>query len=209
MYLPPRYRQEDVTVISDFIRAARLASLITVDSGIPVVSHIPVLLLDDATENGVLVCHISRANPQASTLNGPALVTFLGDDAYIHPGWYESKRDHGKVVPTWNYVAVHVRGEARRVEEPTELRAILERLTDQHEKGREGRWHVSDAPADYIETMLDAIIGIEIKIHSVEAKWKFGQDKSVADFDGVIAGLEKSPDERDRSAALRMRTVKR
>jgi transcriptional regulator len=209
VYLPPLFRQDDLTVIRDFIRAARLASLVTVEGGRPLVSHVPMLLLDDLSQYGTLICHLSRANPQAGTLNGPALVTFLGNDAYVHPGWYESKRDHGKVVPTWSYVAVHAHGEARTIEEPGKLRSLVEHLTDRHEPGRDDRWRVSDAPAEFIEKMLNGIIGVEIEIRSFEAKWKLGQDESVADFHGAIAGLEKSPGERDRSAALRMRTVKR
>ena len=201
MYVPPLYRQNDMTAIRQFIREARLASLVTVKDGRPLVSHVPVMLVDDdSTEHGRLICHLA-ANQQVATLNGPALITFLADDAYIHPGWYESTREHRRVVPTWNYIAVHISGEARTIEDPTAVHSLVEQLTDHHEQHRETRWQVNDAPADFIEGMLRGIVGVEIEIQSIEAKWKLGQDETAADFAGAISGLDKSDDARDRAAA--------
>jgi len=126
---------------------------------------------------------------------------FTGPDAYITPEWYRTKKDTGRVVPTWNYVAVHAYADLRLHDDPRFLREHLERLTRTHEADREHPWHVSDAPDDYIARMLGAIVGVEIEITRLEGKWKMSQNRSSEDVDGVIAGLEASGDAAAREVA--------
>jgi len=130
-----------------------------------------------------------------------ALVIFSGHDAYITPAFYPSKTRDGKVVPTWNYVAVHAYGTLRFVSDPTLLRRHLEALTSHHESSRAQPWAVSDAPESYIDRMLGAIVGVEIEITRLEGKWKMSQNRSAEDVEGVIAGLEASEDAATREVA--------
>ena len=130
-----------------------------------------------------------------------ALIIYQGADAYIRPGWYPSKTEHGKVVPTWNYVAVHAYGVLRFVREPDALRRHLARLTATHEGARAQPWSITDAPADYIEKQLGAIVGVEIAITRLEGKWKMSQNRSAEDVQGVIEGLGASEDPREREVA--------
>jgi transcriptional regulator len=119
------------------------------------------------------------------------LVVFQGEQAYVSPSWYAAKQEHGKVVPTWNYAAVHAYGVAQAVEDAAWLRRMVEDLTNRHEHGRADPWQVSDAPADYVEKLLGAIVGVEIPVTRMLGKWKFSQNRSTADRQGVIAGLER------------------
>lgn len=138
--------------------------------------------------------------PAAFADGSACLVIFSGPQAYVSPSWYATKREHGKVVPTWNYVAVHAAGAVRRLSD-AELRAHLESLTDQHEAGRAPEWKVDDAPESFIASMMRAIVGFEIEIASLQGKWKVSQNRSDADVQGVVAGLERSGDARDREMA--------
>jgi transcriptional regulator len=162
--------------------------------------HIPFLF--DATKgpHGTLLAHVSRANPVWRHL-GRSLVVFHGPQAYVSPNWYASKADHGKVVPTWNYAVVHVHGTARAVEDRDELLALITRLTATHEQGQAHPWQVSDAPADYIDKLLRAIVGIEITVERIEGRWKMSQNRSEADRAGVAAGLQQIGSEVARAAA--------
>ena len=207
MYNPPVFRQADPQLLREAIRSARLGSLITVAGSIPLVSHVPMLLDDAPGPHGTLRCHLARANPQVATLDGPALATFVLDDAYVHPGWYGTKGENGRVVPTWNYVAVHVRGDARTLDRAQTL-ATVEALTDRHERERDKPWHVADAPEDYVRMMLDAIVGVELVVTSIEGKWKLGQDEPERDAHGVMEALERSASERERSVGARMRSTR-
>ena len=126
---------------------------------------------------------------------------FPGPDAYITPAWYPAKQEHGKVVPTWNYVAVHAYGTLRLRHEADFLRAHLDALTARHEAGRDAPWQVTDAPREYIARMLEAIVGFEIEIARLEGKWKMSQNRSSADIDGVVRGLGASASDRDRAVA--------
>ena len=129
------------------------------------------------------------------------LVIFSGNDAYVRPGWYASKAEHGRVVPTWNYAAVHAYGSLRFIDDPAILRALVDSLTTRHETVRPQPWHVSDAPEDYVQKQLKAIVGVELTITRLEGKWKMSQNRSAADIDGVVRGLSESPEPSDRSVA--------
>jgi transcriptional regulator len=209
VYVPPHFRQDDVTEIHALIRSSRLATLVTVAQSAPVISHVPMLLDDTARPYGKLLCHLSRANEQWRSI-GPdteALVIFMGPDAYVTPSWYETKREHGKVVPTWNYIAVHGYGPVRVVEDRQELRSFVERLTHKHEAHRAEPWNVSDAPEAFIEAQLGGIVGLEITVRRFDAKWKLSQNRPAVDVAGVIAGLESSTNATDRATAAAMRST--
>jgi transcriptional regulator len=158
--------------------------------GYPLATLLPVLWDGDT-----VVAHFARANPhwQAIGEDAAALLVCTGPQAYIHPGWYAAKAEHGKVLPTWNYSAVHLTGRARAIEDPVWLRTAVERLTDRHEAGFADRWRVADAPSDYTDGMLQAIVGVELQVERVEAKAKLSQNRSAADRRGVIEGLGTHP----------------
>src|SRR5947209_2875143 len=171
MYNPTSFAETRLDVLYAFLRAHPLGTLITSGTDGPEATHLP--LFFDASA-GLLRCHMARANSQWQRLvsGGRVLVIFAGADHYITPDWYPSKREHGKVVPTWNYVAVHVRGNARIVEGPNELEKHLRTLTHQHESTRQTPWSIDDAPEGYIEALSRGIVGIEIDIVQVQGKWK-------------------------------------
>ena len=209
MYLPPQFDGSDPALAHALMREHPLASLISNDDdGLPYVTHLPLHLADEggAAGRALLLGHCARANPHWRDLQGgaEALAVFSGPDAYISPGWYPAKAEHGKVVPTWNYIAVHARGPVELIEEPERLLQIVSRLSDQHESGRERPWAVSDAPREYIDSMLRAIVGFALPIRRLEGKWKLGQNRSAADQAGVRDGLASSPSPRDRELAARM-----
>jgi transcriptional regulator len=209
MYVPPHFRQGDLAELHALIRSARLATLVTVAGGAPLVSHVPMLIDEGNGPNGTLQCHVARANPhwRAIAAETEALAIFLGPDAYVSPSWYESKREHGKVVPTWNYMAVHAYGPMRVIEDPQWLRALVQRLTLKHEADRPAPWAVEDAPGAFIESQLRAIVGLEIRIDRLDGKWKLSQNRSAADVAGVVEALESSPDALDRATAAAMRDL--
>ncbi len=191
MYVPKPFRQHDSEKIVAMIEATPFATLITVAGGAPLVSHLPLLLDRSIGEQGALIGHLALANPQARALaNGQdAYAIFLGPNAYVTPSWYESKREHGNVVPTWDYIAVHVRGTMRVVDDPVDLHALVARLTDHHEASRSEPWEIGDAPAEYIAGQLRAIVGFHLAITQIDGKWKLGQGKADADLAGVADGL--------------------
>jgi transcriptional regulator len=151
----------------------------------------------------VLEGHLARANPHHRQVSegAEALVIFAGPDAYITPEWYAAKREHGRVVPTWNYVAVHAYGTLRFVEDESFLRRHLESLTSRHESPRAAPWAVSDAPSEYVAQQMKAIVGIELTISRLEGKWKMSQNRSGADIDGVVQGLRGSEAPSERAVA--------
>lgn len=189
-----QFTEERIDVLHDFIHRYPLAALVTCGVNGPEATHVPVVLHPDISDHisrqGVLRCHVARANPHWKSIEaGPVLAIFQGPQHYISPTWYPSKQEHGKVVPTWNYVAVHVRGQAKLFDDPALLLKHLQALTDQNEAAFENSWSVSDAPPDYISAMSKAIIGIEISIESIEGKWKASQNRPEADRQGVASGL--------------------
>ena len=203
MYLPSSFAEKDLPTLHAFIEAHPLAALVTAVGGAEglFATHLPLLLDHESRSLGTLFGHIARANPHARQLATGAnevLVIFSGPDAYITPNWYPTKAEHGRVVPTWNYVAVHAYGTVTVHDDPEFLRPHLEKLTRRHEASRDRSWEVSDAPDAYVAQQLRAIVGIEVTIERLEGKWKMSQNRSSADIDGVVDGLAASsaPDDR-------------
>ena len=201
MYMPKLFEESDPAALASFIRARPLATLVTTDANGLNADHIP-MLLETEGDAAMLRGHVARANPLWRNLGSGAgaLAIFQDAGSYITPAWYATKAENGKVVPTWNYVAVHVEGIARAVDDPQWLHAFLIRLTAVNESGRAPPWEVSDAPPDYIATQLKAIVGIELRVKRMQGKWKMSQNRAPRDIDGVIAGLR----ERDDASSLRM-----
>ena len=189
MYNPASFAETRLDVLHAFIRDHPLGTLVTNGPDGPEATHLPLVL--DAPA-GLLRCHMARANPQWRRLEYGArvLVIFAGADHYITPNWYPSKREEGKVVPTWNYTAVHAAGAARLFEDTTSLIRHLGELTDSQEADFAEPWSVADAPPDYVEGMTKAIVGVEIAVDRIEGKWKLSQNRSTVDQEGAIAGLE-------------------
>jgi transcriptional regulator len=206
MYTPAAFKDDDVQSLHGLIEHTRLAILVTVDESGLQASHLPLLLRPEQGTHGTLYGHLAKANPQCQALaNGAeALVIFAGADAYISPSFYPAKAEHGKVVPTWNYQAVHAYGIAEVFVDADRLLEVVTGLTDKHEAPRTSPWAVSDAPADYIDKMLGAIVGFALPISRLEGKRKLGQNRSAADFAGVRQGLSASSDTKDQELARLM-----
>ncbi len=207
MYTPSSFAIDDLQDLHQQILATRLAMLVTHGEQGLQASHIPLLLDTEQGPNGTLYGHLAKANPQWKELqNGAeALVIFAGADAYVSPGFYPAKAEHGKVVPTWNYVAVHAYGRAEVFSDADRLLNLVSALTDRHEASRAQPWKVADAPADYIDGMLRAIVGFALPIERLEGKRKLSQNRSAADIAGVREGLAASPDAQDQALAHLMR----
>jgi len=203
MYTPKAFAIDDLQEMQQQILGTRLAMLVTHGEQGLQASHLPLLLNTDQGPNGTLYGHFAKANPQWKDLqNGAqALVIFAGADAYVSPGFYPSKAEHGKVVPTWNYVAVHAYGSAEVFTDAERLLNLVSALTDRHEAGRAQPWKVADAPADYIDGMLKAIVGFALPIQRLDGKRKLSQNRNSADIAGVREGLSASPDPHDQALA--------
>ncbi len=191
MYQPVHFVESDLSTLHTLIRAYPLGLLISADANDLQANPIPFLLDPSAGPHGTLRAHVARANPQWQHLQSgaKALVVFQGSDAYVTPSWYETKKEHGKVVPTWNYVCVQVRGTVKIMDDPTWLHSQLTALTAQHEGSRTEAWSVDDAPVNFIEMQKRAIVGIEIEITEIAGKWKVSQNRVLSDRAGVAAGL--------------------
>lgn len=191
MYAPKHFEENSIDVIHDLIEAHPLSTLITLKENFPEVNHIPMLLLRES-KLGLLQGHVARANSlwQTHDVNTDVLAIFQGPEAYITPSWYASKAETSKVVPTWNYIAVHVRGKIRFIQDKNWLLAHVSALTERNEKTVGASWQVSDAPQDFIEKLVTGIIGFEIAIEHIVGKWKIGQNRSSADQASMIKGLE-------------------
>jgi transcriptional regulator len=190
MYLPAHFAESRVEVLQALMRARPFATLVTQGTNGPDANHLPLHLDANASPRGTLVGHVARANPLWRDADGTGvLAIFHGPQAYVTPSWYPTKREHGKVVPTWNYVVVHARGRLRVVDDAAWLRRQLGLLVDSHESGFDTPWRVADAPPDYIDKMLAAIVGIEIEITELTGKWKLSQNQPEANRVGVVAGL--------------------
>lgn len=193
MYLPAHFEETRVDVMHALLRAHPLATWVVQGRDGLLVNHIPFLLDADRGPHGTLVGHVARANPVWRQL-GASVAVFQGPQAYVSPNWYPSKRAHGKAVPTWNYAVVHAHGTPRALESHGDLLRIVTRLTEVHEAGSAVPWAVGDAPADYIDQMLKAIVGIELPIERLVGKWKVSQNRSLPDRLGTAAGLLQRAD---------------
>lgn len=204
MYLPAAFREDHLETLHEIIRAHPLATLVTTGAGGLTANHVPMLLDPEPAPLGTLRGHLARANPQLATAGGDALVIFHGPQAYVTPSWYESKREHGKVVPTWNFVAVHAYGVLKTFDDPRRLHALVSALT----RGQEGAfpkpWDVTDAPDEFVERQLTAIVGIEIAITRIEGKRKLSQNRPEKDRAGVETGLAARGDADSAAVAEEM-----
>ena len=183
----PRFNVMDADGVRPFVDAVATAQLVTVgEDGVPDATFLPVLWEGDR-----LVGHLARANGHWRRIvdGSPALAIVTGADTYVSPSWYASKAEHGKVVPTWNYSVVHLRGRVTVHDDPGWVRALVTRLTDRHEGTRSEPWAVSDAPADYIDKNVRPIVGVEVFVETVDAKAKLSQNRSDEDRAGVARGL--------------------
>ena len=194
MYMPSHFREERVDVLHDLIRAYPLGALVTLTPGGLNANHIPFLVDADSRPFGTLRGHVARGNPVWRDFDSrvEALVVFQGPRTYITPSWYATKRQTGKVVPTYNYMVVHAYGTLRAVEDAAWLRGLVGRLTAKFEAAMAQPWQVSDAPADFIENQLKAIVGIEIPITRLLGKWKASQNRPTTDRQGVVGGLRET-----------------
>ena len=204
MYRPPAFREDRLDVLHAFIRANPLGMLVSAGPGGLMANPIPFLVDAAAGERGLLRAHLARANDQLDALRSGAevMVLFQGPDAYVTPSWYASKREHGKVVPTWNYATVHVWGTPRVIDDAVWLREQVGNLTDAQEGSRSEPWKVADAPADFIAAQIRGIVGLEIPIARIEGKWKVSQNRPAADQKGVIDGLRQEEPQKGDMADL-------
>lgn len=200
MYVPPAFREDDPAALAAIIAETRLATLVTATPDGLVATPLPLIFDPADGPLGTLHGHVARANPQWHLpVSGEALALFAGPDAYVTPSWYAAKAEHGKVVPTWNYVAVHAYGPVEFFEDPTRLHGVVSRLTDRHESGRALPWAVGDAPEAYIAAQLRGIVGVRLPIARIEGKRKLSQNRSEADRIGVAAGLAEGSREDERA----------
>ena len=194
MYQPPHFQETRQDILHGLVRAHPLGLLISNGAEGPVANAIPFLLDAEIGPKGRLRAHLAKANPQwrlmAENPASPVLVVFQGADAYVTPSWYETKRETGKVVPTWNYAIVQVRGTVKVIDDQAWIAQQIAELTASQEGGREAPWAVTDAPASFIQSQIKGIIGLEIEIADISGKWKVSQNRPVADRVGVAEGLE-------------------
>lgn len=204
MYVPNHFKEDDVSKLQQYIRDYGFGLLIVADDSGIEANHVPFHLSSEQDGTlGQLQCHLARSNPVWQRLQNEArvLAVFQGPDAYISPSWYETKAETGRVVPTWNYLAVHVEGSARIIEDSTWLKHHLNQLTDQHESGMNNPWSVDDAPTEFTERLARAIVGVEIKIETLTGKLKASQNQPEINRAGVRVGLESEEGTKNRAMA--------
>jgi len=198
MYMPKHFEEHDIGVLHALIRSHPLGTWVTQAGGELLANHIPFLVDPARGEHGTLVGHVARANPvwKSFSKDVPSLIVFQGPEGYISPSFYESKKEHGKVVPTWNYVVVHAHGMPQVIDDAGWLRKHVSAMTDlQESRHPPGDWKVTDAPADFIDSMVKMIVGIEIPMLKLEGKWKMSQNRAMPDRLGTVAGLRARGDE--------------
>lgn len=202
MYIPPAFRVEDIAEIHRTMREARSATLVTATEEGLIGTPVPMLLDETEGANGTLYAHVARSNPQWKLQPScEAMAIFAGPEAYVTPSWYVTKQETHKVVPTWNYVAVHAYGPVEFFDDADQLRDIVRRLTDLHEQSQKDCWAIADAPADFIQAQLKAIVGLRMPITRCDAKRKVSQNRNAADRAGVIDGLSRSDRPEDHIVA--------
>lgn len=202
MYVPPAFREDDLASLHGTMREARLANLVTATGEGLIATPLPLFLAADEGPYGTLYGHLARANPQwRLPPTGDAMALFMGPDAYVSPSWYPSKQEHHRVVPTWNYVAVHAYGPAEFFEDADRLLELVTALTDLHERPRAQPWAVADAPVEFVRAQLKGIVGLRLPITRIEGKRKMSQNRSEADRRGVAAGLAESELPSERAVA--------
>ncbi len=191
MYIPRVFDEPDIAVMHELIRACPLATLVTLTAAGIEANHIPLLLLEQAAPRGMLCGHVARSNPlwREHTESAEVLAIFHGPQNYVTPSWYATKAESGKVVPTWNYASVHARGKLTVRDDAQWLRPHLEMLTAHNEKSFEHPWAVEDAPREFTDKLIEAIVGIEIVITDLKGKWKVSQNRPPADRVSVVDGL--------------------
>ena len=192
MYNPSHFEEKRLDVLHALVRAQPLSTLVTLSPDGLVANHIPLYLRVDGSPFGTLAGHVARSNPlwRETDLDVQVLVIFQGPQAYISPSWYATKQEHGKVVPTWNYAVVHAKGTLTIRDDPVWIRAQLNELTGQQEATSPKPWAVDDAPRDYTDKMISALVGIEIPIASLSGKWKVSQNQTAVNRASVVQGLE-------------------
>lgn len=191
MYIPQHFEESRIEVLHALMRARPLATLVTVSAAGLNANHLPLLLSADGGQFGSLLGHVARANPMWQDFDAgvEALAIFHGPQGYVSPSWYPTKKQHGQVVPTWNYAVVHAYGTLRAIQDPGWIHSQLEALTRQSEAAFAEPWAVADAPPEYIDRLAEAIVGIEMVISRLSGKWKASQNQSAANQAGVITGL--------------------
>ncbi|HTZ60213.1 MAG TPA: FMN-binding negative transcriptional regulator [Acidobacteriaceae bacterium] len=209
MYTPKAFEVTDLPLLQAAMKQSDLVTLVTMTSSGLVATHLPVLLNETKGAYGALSGHVSRANLQWKETDPAveALIIFLGLDTYVTPNWYPAKRETGRVVPTWNYAAIHAYGRIEFFEDTERLRKVVTELTDKHEAAFPAPWKITDAPTAYIDSQLKAIVGFEMEILRLEGKQKFNQNRSVEDRMGVMKGLLRLQDERKRQVAELMEEI--
>jgi transcriptional regulator len=203
MYIPPLFKEDRLDTMQDVIREADLGLLITHGTTGLFATHLPILFDPEPGPNGALIGHIAKANPQWETAEPgqDGLAIFMGPDAYVSPAWYATKQETGRVVPTWNYVAVHAYGKLEFFHDPARLLDLVTRLTQKHEEKRADPWAVSDAPENFVAAQLRAIVGFRMVIDRLEGKSKMSQNRTPEDRAGVIKGLSESADPDEQAVA--------
>lgn len=202
MYIPPYNHEGNEDQLRTFVADVRAGWLVTSrQDAAPSATYLPIMWHDDR-----VIAHFAKANPHWREIEGetPALIIVTGPDAYVTPTWYAAKAEHGKVVPTWNYSAVHLTGLARIHDDRDWLRMAVEELTDAHEQAREQPWRVTDAPDAYVDGQLRGIVGVELSVTHVEGKAKLSQNRSQADREGVVTGLRRSTRPGEQQVAAQM-----
>ena len=193
MYVPAHFNEDRVGALHDLMRGSGLATLVSMTADGLIASHAPLLVDAEPGPYGRLIGHLAKANPHARLADTSlqTLVIFHGPDGYITPSYYAAKAEHGKVVPTWNYTAIHAYGTLEVFDDPVRLLEVVTRLTDRHESPRSQPWAVSDAPADFVQGMLGGIVGLSLRIERLEGKVKMSQNRPAADRAGVVEGLRR------------------
>jgi transcriptional regulator len=209
MYNSKPHQEHDRERLNQHMLDTRLAVLVSHGEQGLMATHLPVLIDTGEGEFGTVYAHLARANRQWQDLEqgSEAMLVFPGADAYVSPSYYPSKADNPKVVPTWNYLAVHAYGPAEVIHEASTLLRLVTRLTERHEQGRSEPWKVTDAPTDYLDGMLRAIVGIRLPITRLQGARKLSQNRSAQDIEGVREGLSNSPDHLDNQLAAQMRQL--